>query len=268
LIHTGKNLCKAKKENETMKKTVLFTLCSVFLAPVPAFANQPPAGNSMLYEMLMFLVLIALTAAGGGYAVLSKKKPGRRWTKWIGYTLLSLAALVLGMLLLVVLIVAIWGIQRGVMMIKWGGQARPGKHRPEYLSQSNPWRLITAGAVLIVLMVTLAAAAFMTVGVDDAYVARGRAVRLNDDARNAYMGLMAYEAQNPKATGAVSCDDLEKTGFIPLHRYLCTSDIMMKSGKTVSGSIKLTLKPGLMTPNLTKPEAVITYNGELTEAKP
>jgi hypothetical protein len=45
---------------------------------------------------------------------------------------------------------------------------------------------------------------------------------------------------------------------------------MIKSGKVVSGSIRITWtsEPGFMTPRISKPEAVITYTGELTEAKP
>jgi hypothetical protein len=62
-----------------MKRTTLPLLIlafgAVLLAPASAFANNPPAGNSMLYEMLMFLALVALTAAGGGYAVLSRCSP-------------------------------------------------------------------------------------------------------------------------------------------------------------------------------------------------
>jgi hypothetical protein len=260
-----------------MKKTVLFTLMfalgPVFLAPAPAFANNPPAGNSMLYEMLMFLVLIALTAAGGGYAVLSKKKPGRRWTGWVGYSLLAVAAILFsamqeGIMFLVVLIVAIYGILRGAELIKWGIQARPNKQRPEYLSEAAPWRLIAAGAVLIVLMAALAAAATISHSTHSPYRLRGYTSALNSDARNAYTYLKVYEADNPRATGIVSCADLQKVGFTLSFSNICSSDVMLRSGKVISGSIRITLKPGRTTVELTKPEAVITYKGELSEARP
>jgi len=262
-----------------MKKTVLFTLMfalgPVFLAPAPAFANNPPAGGSMLAEVLMFLVLVALTAAGGGYAVLKKKNFGKRGIGWVGSIFLAIVAIFFsaaqeGMMLMVVLILAIWGILRGAELITWGVKSRPGKQRPEYLAEAKYWRLITAGAALIVLTAALAVAAYAATSSQHPYRRRAMAGALNADAKNAYTFLKAYEAKNPGVTGAVACDDLYKMGFTSSPYSRCSSDVMIKSGKVVSGSIKMafSMKPGLTTPAVTKPEAVITYKGELTEAKP
>lgn len=276
--HIWQNPRNAKRENETMKKTILFTLMfalgSVFLAPAPASANNGPSESSMVAELLMFLVLIALTAAGGGYAVMNKMKPRRRWTG-LGYAILAIIAFIFSVahgdvMFLVVLIVTIYGIQRGVKMIMWGIQARSGKQRPDYVAEANPWRLITAGAALIVLMVILAAVAVMMIGMSDDSLKRARAAALNYEAKKAYSYLAAYETGNPKATGAVTCNDLQKLGFTLSSYNSCSSDVMIKSGKVVSGSIRITwtTEPGFLTPRISKPEAVITYKGELTEAKP
>lgn len=262
-----------------MKRTTLHLLILVFgavlFAPAAAFANNPPAGNSMLYEMLMFVALIALTAAGGGYAVLSKKKkkPGKRWTGWVGASLLAVAALFFsamqeGFMLMVVLIVAIYGIVRGAELIIWGIQARPDKQRPEYLSGANRWRLIAAGAVLIILMAVLAAAAGFSGISRSPYRLRGYTSALNSDAKNAYMSLKVYEADHPKATGTITCDDLQKAGFTLSFRNSCSSDVVIKSGKLISGSIRITLRPGSTTVELSEPEAVMTYAGELSAARP
>jgi len=260
-----------------MKKTIvsnlMLALGAVFLAPSPVSANAGPSGSLMLAEVLMFLVLIALTAAGGGYAVMNKIKPRGRWTG-AGYMLLAIAGFVLSVSLwstmpLVFLVVAVWGIQRGVKMVLWGGRARSGKQRPEYFAEINPWRLIIAGAFLIFLMVAIPGAGY------EAFLMEGRprvlTTLLNYNAKNAYTSLKEYEARNPKATGTVACDDLQKMGFaLSSSHFRCSSDVMIKSGKVVSGSIRITWtsEPGFMTPRISKPEAVITYTGELNEAKP
>jgi hypothetical protein len=167
---------------------------------------------------------------------------------------------------LVVLMVAIYGILRGAELIKWGIQARRGKQRPEYLSEAVPWRLIAAGPALIVLMVVLAAAATFSHSAHSPYRLRGYTRALNADAKNAYTYLKVYEADNPGSTGMVTCDDLQKTGFTLSFNNSCSSDVMMKSGKVISGSIRITLQPGRTSSDLAKPEAVMTYKGELTEA--
>lgn len=253
--------------------TLLFAVGAVFLSPAMASANNGPSGSLMLAEMLMFVVLIALTAAGGGYAVMNKIKPRGRWTG-AGYMLLAFAGFFLSVSVwstmpLVFLVVAVWGIQRGVKMVVWGGRARSGKQRPDHLVEANPWRLIIAGAFLVLLMVAIPAVGY------EAFLMEGRprllATVLNYNAKNAYTSLKEYETTNPKATGTVTCDDLQKTGFALSSRHFsCSSDVMIKSGKVVSGSIRITwtMEPGFMTPHMSKPEAVITCTGELSKAKP
>jgi hypothetical protein len=223
--------------------------------------------------MLMFVVLIALTAAGGGYAVMNKIKPRGRWTG-AAYMLLAFAGFFFSvaawsMMTLVFLVVAVWGIQRGIKMIMWGGRARSGKQRPDYLAEASPWRLIISGSFLVFLMVVIPAVGY------EAFLLEGQprmlATMLNYNAKDAYARLKSYEAGNPKATGTVTCDDLQKTGFTLSSRHFsCSSDVMIKSGNVVSGSIRIawTMEPGFMTPHMSKPEAVITHNGELSAARP
>jgi len=56
---------------------------------------------------------------------------------------------------------------------------------------------------------------------------------LNSDARNAHLSAKAYLLDHPKAK-VVTCEDMEKAGYIPSRDVTCFSDMT-----AISGSIRM-----------------------------
>ncbi len=118
-----------------------------------AEANQPPGPQLLLAEVGLLPLMIVLSLAGGAYAILRALRPTAcRWR------VLRTASAVLAILLsgasggIAFLVAAIFGalaLQRGVQMVRWGLQARPGRERPVHLARASSHRLVPAGAVLL-----------------------------------------------------------------------------------------------------------------------
>ncbi len=139
----------------------------VFIAVQPAFANSGLGPNSMLAEMLLFVFLIALTAAGGGYRIL--KNSGEKWRiGWLGRVLASIMLIIFSAAFPLLFYVAVcFCIIRGITLVYWAWQARFARKGPEFVvvdsrrsvfpqfASANPFRLASAGAALIVFAAVL-----------------------------------------------------------------------------------------------------------------
>lgn len=116
----------------------------LLLAPLPALANQPPGPVPALSLLSLLLLVPALTALAGGYAVL--RAAGRAPSRWraAGAVLLTFfAAAHEGDALLVTTLLAAIGLARGVQLCWYAVRVRRGT-----LSVGSPGRLFAAGLVL------------------------------------------------------------------------------------------------------------------------
>ncbi len=252
---------------DRVKASVLAAV-SMLLVARPAFANSMPGPAAVNGVALMFIAIFALTAIGGGYAVLKVKYSGKRRLGWkiAGAFFVSvLSGTSLGAMFWILAILTGLGIARGISLIAWGAHARFAKKKPEYVAAANPWRLMASGCVLI--LVILAIPGSVMNMIVEPLQRRGTAIALNAGAKKAYEALESYAGRHPKAAGPVTCDDLKSEG-LELHADMaCSSDMNVRSGKPVSGNITIRwTKRGIFTPTLSKPEAVISYKGDLTEA--
>jgi hypothetical protein len=120
-----------------------------------AEANQPPGPQLLLAEVSLLPLMILLSLAGGAYAVLRAVRPAARRRALLRGGGAVLAILLSGASEGIAFVVAgIFGIlamQRGGQMVRWGLQARVPHDRPAHLAGASPRRLLSAGAVLLVL---------------------------------------------------------------------------------------------------------------------
>lgn len=175
----GRSKRKRGKEYMKIKKVLLLTLFAILASATPAMANMAPGPQEILPEVLIIIFLIALTAIGGGYAIITKKTEeakGKRsrnmgWAEcavgfnmgWAWCVVGFILAMILsagGFTLLFVIAFGVWAVVRGGAMICWGLKARSSK-RPAYLEGASPKRLIPSGTALVVISVFLVSAAFV-----------------------------------------------------------------------------------------------------------
>lgn len=155
------------------KKVLLLTLFTVLASATPAMANMAPGPQEILSEVLIIIFLVALTAIGGGYAIIARKVEAKRKAKgkgkksgvmgWAGCVVGFIVAMLLSMMgpaLLFVIAFGVWAVVRGGAMVYWGLKARSDK-RPAYLEGANPKRLIPSGVVLVVISIFLVSGAFV-----------------------------------------------------------------------------------------------------------
>jgi hypothetical protein len=192
---------------------VVLALAAVLLTAGPAAANQPPGPQLLAAELLMLPLMIALSLAGGAYAVLHALQPRRK-----GRTVLTAAAAALailfsattgGIAVIVAGIFAALALQRGVQMVWWGLRARSADPRPAHLAQASPRRLLPAGVALILLTTFLlgmavAFAAYWPVGEERRqkafreFVAHQIAVGRQEQAKTGRVGYPPIEREGPR----------------------------------------------------------------------
>ena len=237
-----------------------------------AFANNAPGPLAVVSLFSLIILIVALTAAGGGYAVV-KRLHDARYPSKSKRAIMNILEFIAGVVLFFagvmstvfgVLGFSLYAIGRGVKMIKWSAEAEREGARPAHLQGANPKRLKLAGIMLIVLTVIVFGYSILNLedvtGVNPDYRKRGRVAQLSAEARNAKTAAEIYLLDHPKAK-VVTCEDLTKAGFVSSHREItCSSDLT-----ATSGSIRMT---GPNSWKLKKPVAVITYKGELTPAEP
>lgn len=222
--------------------------------------------------MTLIVLIVVLTFAGGGYAVMERLNDARYLSKvkrTLMFTLNFIAGLVLFFVAIMASIVGISGfsiyaIVRGIKMIKWSKEAEKEAERPAHLESASPKRLRTSGVMLIALTLLVLGYSIINIGdvANTFYKNRAYAGALNADAKNAYSAAMAYFKDNPKAV-AVTCEEIEKEGYKPFNKdFTCFSDMTRSSG-----GIRIT-RANSWTVKLTKPTAVISHSGELTQAEP
>jgi len=256
-----------------VKRIAFAVFMSAMFFPSNAFANGTPHPVSMLAELCLFLALILFTLIGGGYAILKAKDKPKWYNGWALWIIVGIVTFLFSAIsaigALVALIVGILGIVRGVNMIRWGVAAKPGKERPDYLVAANSTRLISSGTLLIIFVLALwVLYLYGMVASMDPYRARGYAATVNADAKNAYVAMLSYGEANPKKSGPVSCEDMEKAGFQKSTITSCSSDIVISKGNPVSGAIRirLNMEPNRVTRSIEKPEATMTFDGNLDKA--
>ena len=242
----------------------------VLAAATHAFANNAPGPLAVVSLFSLVILIVALTAAGGGYAVVKRlhdaKYPSRA-KRAIMNILEFVAGVVLffaGVLSTVfgVLGFSLYAIGRGVKMIKWSAEAQREGAQPAHLEGVNPNRLRFAGIMLVVL--TLLVAGYSMINLDEVTGTADSKKRmyvrvLRNDVEKAHGAAQAFLEANPKA-GKVTCEDMAAFGYEPTPDVTCFSDMT-----AASGSIRLT---GPERWKLKRPVAVITHKGELTPAEP
>lgn len=248
-------------------------LSAISLVPATAsyaFANNAPSALALSSILLVVVLILALTLAGGGNKVFARLQTAKYPSK-VKRTLANILEFIAGVILFFIGALAsivgvagfsIYAIARGIKMIRWGREAEKSMPRPAHLEGVSPKRLKAAGSILIVL--TLLILGYSIINIEDmfdsSYKKRVYAHALNSNAMAAFTAAKAYLEDNQKA-GVVTCSDMEKMGYKPSHeKFTCISDMTRSSGRiTITGTESLGLK---------NPVAVVTYSGELTEAKP
>lgn len=259
-----------KKRNKVavFSLALFYAPAFILLDPAYALANQPPGGNSVMSLLLEVILLIGLTLAAGGYGVFrrmdaSKSKFARIFKNALGIIVGTLVflfgAVNVGAALFALIVFSIYGVVRGVQMIRWGRAAKKSP-RPVYLDGVNPGRLLASGIALIVLTPMIFGYGILSIGESQQpYKKRGLAYQINSEARSAYNAAQTYLADNPKAVEA-TCADIEKTGYKIPHIVSCQSDMTLNSGGiTITGPESW---------GLSNPSATVSYSGELTPARP
>jgi hypothetical protein len=161
-------------------KRVLTTLLAVLLvgaAPRPAFAN---AGPGLLEQVifspwLLLPVMVLLSLAGGGYAIRARLRGTGPPRFWHHVLRVCGAFAVLFPVFFMVIFMAMGNMDlpvpafallvggpvvgialyRAVELLRWGWLARVRARAPEYLAAANPWRLLPAGGLLLLLAIFL-----------------------------------------------------------------------------------------------------------------
>ncbi|MFZ3073040.1 MAG: hypothetical protein WA162_07335 [Thermodesulfobacteriota bacterium] len=250
-------------------KSFLSAMSIVLATASYAFANNAPSALAMSSVLLVVVLIVVLTIVGGGNGVFARLQAAKYPSK-VRRTLMNILEFIAGIVLFFISVYfaifgvaafSIYAIVRGVKMIKWSIETKKDRPRPAHLEGVSPKRLKAAGIMLIVLTLLVFGYSIINIGdmVDSSYRKRGYANALNTNAKNAHAAATAYLTDNPKA-GIVTCADMEKAGYKSSFDITCNSD-MTKS----SGGIRIT---GPESWGLKDPIAVITYSGELTEAKP
>lgn len=261
-----------KKECKVLRglNSLVSSFCIVLATASHAVANNAPGPLAVVSLFSLVILIVALTAAGGGYAVV-KRLHDAKYSSKVKRTLMNTLEFIAGLILFFVALFAtiigvagfsIFAIARGVKMLQWANAAEKEGSRPVHLEGANPKRLKIAGIMLIVL--TLLVLGYSMANIDEVtgisdYRGRGRVAQLSAEARSAKTAAEIYLLDNPKA-GVVTCEDLAKAGFVQHKDITCFSDLT-----ATSGSIRMT---GPNSWKLKKPVAVITYKGELTPAEP
>lgn len=262
-----------KKECKALRgMNLLVTALSIVLGTASsAFANNAPGPLAAVSILSLFVLIVALTFAGGGYNVMKllddAKYPSKtkRAFKNIAEFIAGIVLFFVGLFatILGVLGFSLYAIGRGVKMLRWASAAGQEGVRPAHLAGANPKRLKLAGAVLIV--AALFVFGYSLVNIDEVtgtadYRKRGHAAMLNAEAKNAWTAAEQYLLDNPKVR-VVTCEDLVKAGLIRQSKNIaCFSDLT-----AASGSIRMT---GPDTWGLQKPFAVVNHAGELDRAEP
>ena len=262
-----------KKNGNTSRglNSLLSALGIVLASASHAFANNAPGPLAFVSLFSLVMLIVVLTAAGGGYAVV-KRLHDAKYPSKVKRALMKTLEFIAGVVLFFagvmstifgVLGFSLYAIGRGVKMIKWSAEAEKEGARPAHLEGVSPKRLKISGAMLIVLTLLVFGYSILNLedvtGVNPDYRKRGRVAQLSAEARNAKTAAEIYLLDHPKAK-VVTCEDMVKAGYAPTPNVACFSDLT-----ATSGSIRLT---GPDSWKLKKPVAVITYKGELTPAEP
>ena len=133
----------------------------IFAFAVPAFANQPPGPGVALPQILMLPLMAAFTAVGGGYAILKARRQKeklyklRRISTWVIVTFLFVFGFTNeGASVIVTFVFALFAVQRAIRLMVWGIRSKPAPAAAPG-PRTPSWRLITAGALLIVVVLFL-----------------------------------------------------------------------------------------------------------------
>lgn len=155
---------------QLLKRSVgLFSYAWIFLFPGYCSANQPPAPQSLIGEMLIIPVTILMILIGGGFAVYHAKRNKKvSKIKIIGVWFFTLLFSMMheGLLFITTIILAIFSFVWSGRMILWGvNSADPRKvEKTPYLKNANTTRLIIGGGLIIPAIVLLLIASWAFIG--------------------------------------------------------------------------------------------------------
>lgn len=133
------------------------------LALVPALAaaaraNNPPGPQAVVGELGGMVLLVAITALAGGYAI-ERAKTGAvsRGGLLLGVVGVFVSAMHEGFALLVCAVVILLALARAVQLLLWARRAG-APDAPAHLAGASRARLVTGAALLVALVVPLAGA--------------------------------------------------------------------------------------------------------------
>lgn len=172
--------------------TASLAVMLVALSSRPAYANNPPGTfGEVLFAYLIPVFVIVLTTLGGGHMIIRRMKAAKpssdsrivmffktaaKTLFWLFIIVWSLAFA--GMSIILCAVFGIYGLYRSYQLIRWGLAARRTIGRPDYLQDARPFRLISSGCVLAVIIVVLSASALTFAEHGLAYGPGGYALRL------------------------------------------------------------------------------------------
>jgi hypothetical protein len=131
---------------------------ATLLWPALADANNSPAPQALLGEMLIPIAMMICTAIGGGYAIMRRKKRRRlRGVRFVaGFAMVVVSLFFSESAIVLTSVFVILAVARGVQMIAWGVKAaRPIEQRKPELERASARRLLPAGALLLALTTIL-----------------------------------------------------------------------------------------------------------------
>lgn len=134
-----------------LKKAFSSIMLLVFFTATPVLANNSPGPQILLSEILVLPVMIILSIIGGAYTVIERLrgKKSRVFPFVLAIIIIFFSFADEGLCALVGIIFGVIALQRSIKMITWGFHARSNREDKEHLMDVTPWRLISAGIVLI-----------------------------------------------------------------------------------------------------------------------
>ena len=160
----GANTVKGTAFKMSVMKTISAAVGIMIAAAAPAFANPEPGiidwqqatVGPLVYVVLLFAAILALSQTSGAYAILHHWAHGRV-RAYASVAIMTAVAIGLsashyGFAWLILPVVAVWGIVRGIKMTAWGMQTRSAERRVGRLADAKPDKLVRSGLALIILV--------------------------------------------------------------------------------------------------------------------
>jgi hypothetical protein len=216
--------------NLTMKKVCIFfaAIIVVLVNVQPAMANLGPDLHVSLSVILIPLTVALLSLLGGVYDIFDRMgKKNRYILKALVVIICFCVSVVSVSGSIFVLIFGFYAVGRAVKMIVWGIQAGSYNKDRVYLAFARPWRLVTAGVLLVLATFSLYGMAIVYDSMNTFVPLQLQENHKQSDLKNIFAYQVAYAYLQKEKNGQLAFERLPADfGFITL--YTPYSDMIIE----------------------------------------